>query len=78
MHTFAPKHGPAYKMLGQRLRTAREAAGLSQVEAAAQLGKPQSFISKCESGERRLDIIELQVLADLYGQDLNFFAVSLP
>ena len=75
MPAFERRHGPAYKLLGQRLRAAREFAGLSQIEAAAQLGVPQSFISKCESGERRVDIIELKVLAQLYGKDLYFFDV---
>ncbi len=75
MCAFERRHGPTYKLLGQRLREAREAAGLSQIEAAARLGKPQSFISKCESGERRIDVIELKVLADLYGKNLCFFDV---
>ncbi|MGI8589327.1 MAG: helix-turn-helix domain-containing protein [Chloroflexia bacterium] len=75
MSLFAQKHGPEYKILSQRLREAREAARLSQAEAAIRVGKPQSFISKCESGERRLDIIELTVLAELYGKDLSFFDV---
>ena len=40
------------------MRDARERAGLSQVELAARLKKPQSFVSKYESGERRLDVAE--------------------
>ncbi len=75
MPAFERRHGPAYKLLGQRLREAREFAGISQVEAAAHLGVPQSFISKCESGERRVDIVELKVIARLYGKDLCFFDV---
>ena len=75
MKAFERKHGPAYRLLGQRLREARDAVGLSQVEAAANLGVPQSFISKCESGERRVDIIELKVMAQLYKKDLAFFDV---
>ena len=40
---------------------------------AEQLGVPQSFISKIESGERRVDIVELQALAGLYRKALNYF-----
>ncbi len=49
-----------------RLRAAREAAGLTQAEAAQALGRPQSFVSKCESGERRIDVVELLAFARLY------------
>ena len=39
------------------------------------LGRHQSFISKCESGERRVDIVELQYLAKIYKKALNYFEV---
>lgn len=50
----------------QRLRAAREHAGFTQVEAAKALGYPQNFVSKCETGERRIDAIELAEFAELY------------
>jgi transcriptional regulator with XRE-family HTH domain len=56
-----------------RLREARRQAGLTQTDVARSLGKPQSFVSKCESGERRVDFIELLAFAELYGVDVAFF-----
>ncbi len=46
------------------LRDARTEVGLSQSELAERLGKPQSFVSKFESGTRRLDLIELRLVAN--------------
>jgi transcriptional regulator with XRE-family HTH domain len=48
-------------------------AGLSQEEAAAKLGVYQKYISKVETGERRIDPIELQELAELYGKTVGWF-----
>ena len=57
------------------LVAAREEAGLTQVEVAARLNKPQSFVSKYERGERRLDFTEFVELADVLGLDgSRFFA----
>ncbi len=49
-------------------------AGLSQTEAARRLGKPQSYVSKCESGERRVDVVELKAFARVYGLPVSFFS----
>jgi len=62
-----------YKRFLERLRQARLEAGLTQTEVANVLQKPQSFVSKCETGERRVDVVELQVLANLYGVPLTYF-----
>jgi transcriptional regulator with XRE-family HTH domain len=51
----------------ERLRAAREHAGLTQAEAADTLGRPQNFVSKCETAERRIDAIELAEFAEVYG-----------
>jgi transcriptional regulator with XRE-family HTH domain len=62
-----------YRQMIQRLRTARKDAGLTQSQVAARLDQPQSFVSKCESGERRVDALELERFAELYGKRLSFF-----
>ena len=56
-----------------KLRQAREEAGLTQVEVAEKLKRPQSFVSKIESGERRVDVVELSALARVYRRPLDFF-----
>ena len=63
----------AYKRFLARLVQARRDAGLTQVEVARRLGKAHSFLSKCELGERRVDFVELQQLAKIYGKDISFF-----
>lgn len=62
-----------YKSFLRALRKARVDAGLTQVDVARALGKPQSFVSKCESGERRVDVVELMIFAGLYRKKLDFF-----
>ena len=48
-----------YKITGACLAAARRRANVTQDELAARLGKPQSFISECERGHRRVDVVEL-------------------
>lgn len=54
-------HSDAARILQRLLVAARRTAGLRQVEVAARLGEPQSFVSKVERGERRLDVVEFVV-----------------
>jgi transcriptional regulator with XRE-family HTH domain len=63
----------AYRNFLARLIEARKQAGLTQVEVAKRLGRANSFISKCELGERRVDFVALQQLARIYNKDLSFF-----
>lgn len=49
------------------LREIRIQVGLTQTELAARLEKPQSFVSKYESGERRLDLAELDEICRALG-----------
>lgn len=60
-----------YQRLCAVLRELRREAGLTQVQVAARLDVPQSFVSKYESGERRLDVIELRHVAQVLGVPLQ-------
>lgn len=62
-----------YKNTIEKLKKARIEIGLKQEEVAKKLKKPQSYISKIERGERRVDIAELQELAKIYKKEINFF-----
>lgn len=59
--------------LASHLKEAREYLGLSQQEVAAALNVPRSAISLMESGQRRVDSVELKVLAKLYQRPVAFF-----
>lgn len=62
-----PLHDPRYAILRQTLVRLREAAGMTQVEVGQRLGKPQSYVSKYELGERRLDVVECIRIAEAMG-----------
>lgn len=64
---------PEYKFMLQRLIEARNALGETQAQVAEKLKKPQSYVSKCESGERRIDVTELQRFAQIYNKPLDYF-----
>lgn len=70
-------HTGAHRRLVQRIREAREKRGLTQVEVAAKLRRPQSFVSAVESGERRIDVVELYELAKLYRVPLSWFVEAV-
>jgi len=57
--------------LVRALVDARQNAGLSQQQLAAKLKRPQSFVARLESGERRIDVVEFTVLARVIGFDKN-------
>jgi len=57
------------------LTDARIKAGLTQIDVAIRLGRPQSFVSKYESGERRLDVVEfLEVCASVEVDPVNLLS----
>lgn len=70
---MATRFPDRYEAMLERLRSARTEAGLTQVEVATKLDVMQTYVSKVETGERRLDPFELEELARLYGKPLSFF-----
>ena len=67
-----------YKLVGAALARARERAGLTQVQLATLLRKPQSFVSNYERGQRRIDVLEmLRIVEALKGNPRRVFAEIL-
>ena len=64
-------HDSAYQVLVDCLRDARRKARITQVELAARLGTDQSYVSKYETGERRLDLVELSELCPVLKTSLS-------
>ncbi len=60
------QHSVRYERLLQALRAARKDAGLTQLEVAKHFQSHASFVSKVESGERRLDVVELADFCRIY------------
>lgn len=67
-------HDPTRDMIRQRLRTARERAGLSQAQTAKLMDMHRPTITEIEAGRRRVTADELTRLADLYGVSLAWLA----
>ena len=59
------------------LRAIRSEAGMRQIDMAEALGVPQSYVSKYESGERRLDVLELRAVCRAAGISLGAFGRRL-
>lgn len=70
-------HSPEYAAVVALLREARAAAGLTQCGLAAALAKSQSFVSKVERGETRLDIAQLRTVCRALGTSLPAFVARL-
>lgn len=69
----ADDKGDDRKTLGERLRMAREYLGFSQEEVAIFLGVPRSALSLMETGQRKVDALELKKLAGLYKRPVGYF-----
>lgn len=68
---MASVYSDEYQRVIAALKQARKAQGITQMQLAEALGRPQSFIAKIESGERRLDVVEFVNLARLVGLALE-------
>ena len=66
-----------YAVLLRLLRQARERAGITQVQLAKRLKQSQSFVSKMERGDRRIDVVQLRTICQLYGSTLTEFVEEL-
>ena len=62
-----------HKFTVERLITAREKANLRQEDVAKLLSKTQSFISKIEAGQRRVDLVQLKEFAKIYKKPFSYF-----
>lgn len=62
-----------HELLVKQLKKARKEAGLNQEDVAKLLGKTQSYVSKIESGQRRVDVIQLKEFAKIYKKSLDYF-----
>jgi ribosome-binding protein aMBF1 (putative translation factor) len=70
-------HSARYAVFLKVLREARERADLTQVQLAQKIGESQTFVSKCERGERRVDVIELRAFCQAFGLNLKQFVGTL-
>ena len=66
-------YSETHKFTVQKLILAREAAGLRQEDVAKLLKKTQSYLSKIEAGQRRIDLCQLDAFAKIYKKPLSFF-----
>ena len=72
-----PPRTAEYTLFLQELREARVQSGMTQVQLAELMGQLQTYVSKCELGDRRLDIIELRTWVLALGGDPVAFIASL-
>ncbi|BBO35223.1 helix-turn-helix domain-containing protein [Lacipirellula parvula] len=70
------RHTAKYERLLTELRAARKRAGVTQVQAAKHFRTHASFVSKVESGERRIDVVELSDFCKIYQIKLVDFLKS--
>jgi transcriptional regulator with XRE-family HTH domain len=65
------QHTRQYERLLKALHQARRDSGLAQLDVAERLGTYATYVSKCESGERRIDVGELAEFCRIYGVALT-------
>jgi len=62
-----------HKYLIGQLKKAREELRLGQKQVAKLLGKTQSYVSKIESGQRKIDVVQLKIFGQIYKKDVEYF-----
>lgn len=62
-----------HQYLVEQMKKARKEAGFDQKKVAKLLGRTQSYVSKVESGQLRIDIVQLKEFARIYKKSLDFF-----
>jgi ribosome-binding protein aMBF1 (putative translation factor) len=70
-------HSAHYAVFLKLLKKAREDAGLTQTQLARKIRETQTFVSKCERGERRIDVVELSTFCRAFGVSLGRFVAVL-
>jgi transcriptional regulator with XRE-family HTH domain len=70
-------HSARYRAFLRLLKKARQDAGLTQIQLAQKIGETQTLVSKCERGERRIDVVELQTFCQAFGVSLKQFAAGV-
>ena len=70
-------YGPDQRALQELLREVRLEAGLRQQDLADRIDEPQAFVSRYETGQRRLDVLELRIICRAVGLTLPEFAERL-
>jgi transcriptional regulator with XRE-family HTH domain len=71
-------HDKEYQRFAKRLRAAREKAGLSQEAVAKAIGRNQRFVSHCETGQRRVDVVEFRDFCRVYRLPAEHFLDGFP
>lgn len=66
-------YSKSHKYIVKQLIKARKDAKLKQEDVAKLLGKTQSYVSKIEAGQRRIDIVQLKEFARIYKKSISFF-----
>lgn len=64
-------HSPRHQMIASALTAQRRAKGMTQAQVAEAMGRHQPFVANIESGERRVDLVELLDIADIIELDVE-------
>jgi transcriptional regulator with XRE-family HTH domain len=66
-------HSTQYAAFLKVLRHTRKRSGFTQIQLAEKIAETQTFVSKCERGERRIDVVELRSFCEAFGMPLKQF-----